>query len=127
MKHRLEGIGSASAAVIMVALAANPQTTFLTIGILGKIVFFVFKLVCMFLANIGLIVMDVGAAKLEVIIDEENFEEGWDRAENLIKRIRATGRELTDEEIAAIDGPVIDAFRKFASFARDRMSNSRDT
>lgn len=120
MKHKLEGIGEAGASVILAGLAANPSTAALASDIVGKIVFFVCKCFCMLLANFGLIVMNVGAAKIETIITEGNFEEGWADADTLIKKIRATGRELTDEEIAAIDGPVIDAFRKFGGFGRMR-------
>lgn len=120
MKYKFEGIGEASASIIMAGLAANPQTAFLAAGISGKIVFWIAKWFCMLLANLGLIVMNVGAAKLEVIVDENNFDGSWEQAEQIIKKIRDQGRELTDEEVKAIDGPVIDAFRKFASFGRVR-------
>lgn len=125
MRHRFEGIGEASAAIILAGLSANPSTAFLAAGIIGKLVFFVAKIFCMMLANMGLIVMNVGAAKLQVILDEKNFDGSWEQAEALIKKIRDTGRELTDEEIKSIDEPVIDAFRKFASFGRVRKR--RDT
>lgn len=122
MKYHFDGIGSASASVIMAALGANPSTTFLTAGLPGRIVFWIAKYFCMLLANSGLIVLNVGAAKIQDIIDEGNFNESWDTAENIINKIRDTGKEMTDEEIKAIDQPVIDAFRRFASFGRDRKN-----
>ena len=111
MKHRLEGIGEASAAVVLAALKANPNTSFLSGGIAGKIAFFFLKLLFMFLADLGLIVLNVGAEKLKTIIDQNDFDESFDDAEKLIEKIRSTGRELTEDEIKSIDGPVIDAFR----------------
>lgn len=121
MKYKFEGIGEAQAAVIMAALGANPSTAFLAAGFAGKIVFWVAKYFCMLLANCGLILLNVGAAKVMTIVEENNFVGAWDDADAIIAKIHATGREvLTDEEIKNIDGPVIDAFRKFASFARLR-------
>jgi hypothetical protein len=125
MKHKFEGIGETTAAIIMAGLAANPSTLFLTQGILGKIVFRVSKYFCMMLANLGLIVMNLGAAKIEVLVDEGNYNGSWEQAEELLKKIRDQGRGITDEEIKDIDAPVIDAFRKFASFGRVRQR--RDT
>ena len=72
------------------------------------------------LANLGLIVMNVGVAKVQTIIDENEFEDSWDTAEKLIQKIRDQGRDMTSEEIKAIDAPVIAAFRKFATFYRVR-------
>lgn len=120
MKYKFEGFGETGAAMIMAALALNPATVFLTQGFLGKIVFFIAKYFCMLLASNGLIVMNLGAAKISVLLDEHNYDGTWEKAEEILKKIRDTGRELTDEEIKDIDAPVIDAFRKFASFGRVR-------
>lgn len=126
MKYHFSGIGEASASVIIAVLASNPATAFLATGILGKITFFICKMFCMWLASIGLIIMNVGEAKLKTIIDEGNFNESWDTAENLIKKIRETGRDLTPEETKQIDDGVIDAFRKFATFGRDKGKKNDD-
>lgn len=120
MKYKFWAIGEASASVIMAMMLANPGTAVFAQGFLGKIMFWVFKILCAYLANLGLIVMNVGAAKLEVIADESKFDGSWNTADNLIKKIRDTGRELTPEEIAEIDAPVIAAFEKFATFGRDK-------
>jgi len=121
MKRKFEGIGETSAAIILAGLAANPSTLFLSSGFLGKIVFQISKYFCMMLANLGLIVMNLGAAKLQVIVDGGNYDGSWEKAEELLKKIRDQGREITDEEIKQIDGAVIDAFREFANFGRVRQ------
>ncbi len=93
----------------------------MTIGLIGKIVFWFLSQSFSMLASLGVVVLNIGAAKVETLIDGNKFDGAWDSAEEFIKAIRDTGREMTPEEIAKIDGPVIDAFRKFASFARRRQ------
>ena len=125
-KHKFEGIGEATAALAMAALAANPQTVFLTGSFIGKIVWFVIKLLAMGGASIGLVVLNIGAAKVETIIAENNFDGSWASAQKLIAAIKGEGRELTDAEAQRIDGPVKDAFRKFGRFGRARVLEPRD-
>lgn len=120
MKPLYWNIGKAGAAIIMAVFAATPATTFLTVGILGKIIFWILECICAYLASLGLIVLNVGAAKLDTIVDGGDFDGSWDTAEKLISGIRNTGRDLTPAEIKAIDQPVIDAFRKFANFGRTK-------
>lgn len=120
MKYSFWGIGQVGAAMIMAALASNPSTVILTVGIQGKIIFYVAKLLCAYMASIGLIFLNVGAASMEVLVDEGTFDGSWDSADLLIKKIRDRGRELTDDEIKGIDQPVIEAFRKFAQFGKDK-------
>lgn len=124
MKYKFEGLGGAQATIIMALLAANPSTLFLTQGILGRIVHFVLKKLGMYLANYGLIFINVGAAAVETMVDAGNYDDAWSDAEKAVKLIRDQGRKLTDEEIKAIDAPVIDAFRKFANFGRVRNTRN---
>lgn len=124
---KFKGIGEAGAAMAMAALAANPATIGLTTGFTGKVIFFIWKLIFMALASIGLVVLNVGVAKIETIVDEKNMDDSWDDADKVIAAIRATGRELTPEEELAIDTPVIDAFRKWASFARTKKKKKKDS
>lgn len=126
MKYKYEGIGETGAAIIMAGLAANPSTVIFTQGILGKIIFFISKLFCMYLASLGLIMLNVGAANLETIIDGGDYDGSWEKADQIMNQIKERGRELTDDEVKQIDQGVIDAFRKFASFGRVRTGrNSR--
>lgn len=73
------------------------------------------------LASCGLVLLNVGAARIETLVDGKNFDGAWDSAEEFIAAIRNTGRELTPAEIKKIDDPVIAAFRKWASFARKKQ------
>lgn len=106
--------------MVIAALAANPGTLFLTTGISGKIVMFILTKIFSGLASIGLVILNLGAAKVETLVDGKNFDGAWDSAEELIAAIRNTGRDMTPEEIKKIDDPVIAAFRKWASFARQK-------
>jgi hypothetical protein len=119
-KYSFNGIGAASAKLVLAALAANPGTAFLATGILGTISSKILTKLFSMLASVGLVILNIGAAKVEVIIDSNNFDNSWDSAEKLIGAIRNTGRELTKEEEKAIDDKVIESFRKFASFARQK-------
>ncbi len=108
------------AAIILAALAANPTFAFLTAGFLGRTVWFGSKLLVMGGASLGLVVLNVGTEKIEVIMAESGFDGSWDSAQKLIAAIHKQGRELTDAEKIAIDNPVKDAFRRFAKFGRVR-------
>lgn len=117
-KHKLDGIGAASASTVFAALMSNPGLAGLTRGFWGKIIFYFLTKIFSSLASLGLVLLNVGAAKIETLIDGKNFDGAWDSADEFIKAIRDSGREMTPEEIKKIDDPVIIAFRKFAGFAR---------
>lgn len=118
--HNFTGIGEVSAAMVMASLAANPSTLPLTTGIPGKILFYILKIFFTYLASLGLIVLNVGAEKIETVAAENNYDGTWDSAEKSIKQIRDTGRDLTPEEIEAIDQTVIEALRRFARFGKKK-------
>lgn len=120
-KHKFSGIGAASTSAVFVALASNPATAFLTVGIPGKILSWILIKFFSALASCGLVLLNVGAARIETLVDGKNFDGAWDSAEEFIAAIRNTGRELTPAEIKKIDDPVIAAFRKWASFARKKQ------
>lgn len=119
-KHDLGGIGDASAALVMAALAANPGTLFLTTGIQGKILFWLLSKAFTKMASVGLVILNVGAENLATAIERSKFDGSFESAERLIEEIRSTGRDMTPEEMSAIDGKVIDQFRKFAKMARKK-------
>ena len=119
-KHDLSGIGSASAASILAVLSANPSTSFLTVGFLGKVVFFFAEKIFTGLASMGLVILNVGAEKLSAAIDKSNYDGSMRSAFEFIEEIRKTGRELTSEETKKIDDEVITQFRKFAKMTRSR-------
>lgn len=119
-KHKLDGIGGASAAAIMAALLANPGTSFLAAGFLGKILYPVLTYVFSALASMGLVLLNLGAENVLGAIEKSNFDGSFESAERLINQIRSTGRELTPEEVKKIDDNVIEQFRKFAKMTRGR-------
>lgn len=106
----------------MAVLAANPSTAFLTVGVSGKIIFWILEKIFTRLASSGLVILNVGAEKFSVAIDRVNFDGSLESAEKLIAEIRKTGKELTPEETKAIDDEVIVAFRKFAKIGRKKES-----
>lgn len=72
------------------------------------------------LASGGLVMLNVGAEKLQTAVDKVDYDTSWETAERLINEIRKTGRELTPEEIKAIDDKVIAQFRKFGKLGRKK-------
>lgn len=115
-KHKLEGIGAASAAMVTSAIALNPSTSWMVSGIPGKVISWILTKLFSMMASLGLVVLNVGASRIETLVDGKNFDGAWDSAEEFIAAIRNTGREMTPEEIKKIDEPVIKAFRKWAKF-----------
>lgn len=121
-KYKFEGIGAASATAAMAALSTTSLAPF-TAGFAGKITFQLLKLIFMSLASAGLIVLNVGVAKVEVLLEEHDYNSSWEEAEKILKEKK--GQELTQNEINSIDDPVKDAFRRFASFGvRDNGGNT---
>lgn len=117
-KHSLNGIGDASAAMALAAFAANPSTAFLTVGTSGKIFFFILSKLFAGMASSGLVVLNVGASNLKAYIEKNEFDGSWESAEKMIEAIRSSGKELTPEQIRAIDTEVINKFRKFARIGK---------
>ncbi len=119
-KYKFEGIGEIGAATLMAALALNPQTSWMTAGFVGRISWFIGKLIAMGGASLGLVFVNVGTEKISVILDQGGFDGSWESAQRLLAAARDAGKELTDAEKQAIDDPVRAAFRKFGRFGRVR-------
>lgn len=119
-KHKLEGIGEASASAIIAAWAANPSTAWLASGIAAKLSFFFLSHIFSGLASIGLVVLNVGAENLATALAKANYDGSWESAEAMIKAIRDSGNELTEADIRRIDATVIVAFRRFGKIGRKK-------
>lgn len=119
-KYDFSGIGAAEATLLLAALAANPSTTWLTTGIVGA--FMKWLLTCIFSmgASVGLVLLNVGAEKVEGMVDQHGFDGSFDSAEKILAAARDAHQTLTPAQIKAIDDPVIASFRKFGSFARQQ-------
>ena len=120
-KYDFDGIGAASASVVFALMAANPATAWLTVGLIpGKIVYYLLSRVFGKFASQGVVILNVGAEKVLVASEKSQFDGTMESSYRLIAEIQATGRDLTDEEMKAIDGPVIEVFRKFARLTRGK-------
>lgn len=119
-KHKLSGIGEASAALVLAALSSNPATAALAVGFMGKIIYFLMSKIMTYLASSGLVLMNIGAERLSTAIDKAKFDGSFESAERLIDEIRRSGKDLTPNEIKEIDDRVIESFRKFGKLGRKR-------
>jgi hypothetical protein len=112
-KYNFPGIQKAGVAAIEVALASTSWGASLLANAVFK--FFapieeaLLEKAINWLANNGLIVINVGAIFLEGEFDQKNFDEKMDDA---LKRVEQGN--LTDAEKKAIDDEVIKAFRRLA-------------
>lgn len=119
-KYSFDGIGGASALIVIAALAANPSTSFLATGFIGKIVTWLLTKLFSMMASVGLVILNVGAEKVEGLVSKAEFDGSFEAAEKLLNAARDAHQQLTPAQIKAIDDPVIKSFRKFASFARQK-------
>jgi hypothetical protein len=114
------GIGNAEALLIFSALAASPAAPF-TNGVLGKITFWSLGQFCTWLASKEVLVLNIASTDLQTLAQKGEFNATFDEA---FKAIHGNSDRLTAEQKAAIDAPVIAAFRKFAVFGQLRDSSS---
>lgn len=118
-KHDLTGIGSASATLTFVALAGSPLS-FLTQGFLGKVTHYILTQIYSRLASQGLVVLNIGVARVQTLVDRKEFDGTFDDAFDLINK---SGGRLSQDDIKAIDDKVIRALRKFTDFGvRERRN-----
>lgn len=111
-KHKLDGIGSASATLTFLALAGSPLA-FLTQGFLGKITHYILTQIYSRLASQGLVVLNIGVAKVQTLAEQREFDGTFDDAFDLINK---SGGRLSADDIKAIDDKVIRALRRFTDF-----------
>lgn len=112
-KYKFEGIGKLNATVVFMWLAQN--VPFLTVGIAGKIVWYLLVQVGSGLASTGVVLMNVGVAKLEVIAERDDFK---GTIEEMIGLVDQIGPDMTKEKADEIDNHVIDVVRKFIDMSR---------
>jgi hypothetical protein len=120
-KYNFSGIGGASSKLVLAALTANPSTLWLTVGIMGTISDWILSWAFSCAASVGLVVLNLGAEQVESLIAQNQFDGSWDSAEKLLNAAHDAHQSLTPAQIAAIDQPVIDSFRKFAQIADGKL------
>ncbi len=114
------GIGKAEALLVFSALAASPAVWF-TNGIAGQITFWFLTQICTWFANKEVLILNIAATDIQTIMQKGDFDASFD---NAFKAIHGNPDKLTSEQKAAIDAPVIAAFRKFAVFGQLRSSSN---
>lgn len=119
-KYKFDGIGAASASTVMAALLATPSMAWITAGLGGQIVFWILSKFFSAIASAGVVILNVGAMKVESAIDKAAYDGSLESAQKLLDAIRAEHRAITPAETKAIDDPVIAALRKFGRFGRPR-------
>lgn len=111
-KHDFKGIKKLGATALFTAVASSPFG-FLTNGLLGKITFFLLEKIANWLANQGLIILNVGAAYLKTNFEQKAFETAMQKAFELVDGKQG---KLNPAEVKAIDDEVIKIFDDFAIF-----------
>lgn len=120
-KYDFSGIGAAEAKLLLAALLANPSTSWLATGLVGTFMQWLLTRVFSMGASVGLVLLNLGAEKVEGMVDQHNFDGSFDSAEKILEAARDAHQTLTPAQIQAIDAPVINSFRKWASFARQKQ------
>lgn len=115
-KYDFAGIKKYGAMGLSTALASTPWGAWLvTTPLIKDATQIALEWGVNWLANNGLIVMNIGAIYIEGEIDQKNFDQAIDDA---FKKIENQNGKLTPEQIKAIDDEVIKAARKFIVFNR---------
>lgn len=109
-KYDFRGIKKMGAAGLRLALSSSPWTAwFLRFGRLADLLL---EFTTNWLANKGLLVLNLGAISVSGELDQKQFDAAMDEA--LAEISRRGGRDaLTPEQRKAIDDAVIKAARKF--------------
>lgn len=113
-KYNFKGMKKHGASSIMLALASNPSTVWMTkVPLMGTL----FEFGVNWLANNGLILMNIGA----IVVNGEVDQSVFDRAmEDGIRKSENPGNQLTPEQMKEIDDAVIKAADKFLPYARSK-------
>lgn len=119
-KYNFEGIGKATALLLFSGLAASPFAWF-TVGLQGKIVFWLLTQLGKWFASTGLVLLNVGIANVQVLSQQSNYDGAFDVA---FRAIADRNGRLTLAEKKAIDDRVIAAFDRFADFGVRAVSDS---
>jgi hypothetical protein len=114
-KYDFRGIKKLGAAGLRLALAASPYTAWTLKG--GALTTFFLEWFSNWLANSGLMLLNIGADYVSGEMDQARFDAAMDAAFEEIRK--KGGREtLTEAEKKAIDDEVIKVARKFVVIGR---------
>lgn len=112
-KYDFPGIKKAGAAAIAAVLSSTGWGSSLLAGPFKKVTIKLIEVLVGYLASKGLLIINLGAIYVEGEIDQSRFDKAMDSA---LEAIRL--KNLTPEQIKALDDEVIKAFRNFARVTR---------
>lgn len=118
-KYDFPGIRKAGTAGIKALLALTSWGTWIITSPFNPLIDFLLNWISEWLANRGLIIINVGAFYVSGMFDQKSFDAAM---EDGLKKASAPG--LTDKQKKVIDDAVIEAFRKFGKVTRFNESNS---
>lgn len=116
-KYNFEGLKKLGAAALSSALAGTPLVKF------PSVANFIFEMFTNWLANKGLIVMNVGAYYVNGKLDVKGLTDAMVRGYEAVE----SGIELTPEQMKQIDDDVIEAARKALPYGRKATSPKNPT
>ena len=112
VKYQFDGIAKFNATLIFTALAGSSWGSFLTSGFVGRLVFFFLEKFGNWMANQGLAMANIGVDILITAHEKKNYDAVLEEAIHQVQ----SKRNLTQEEIDAIDEKVKAAAKKFIAF-----------
>jgi len=111
-KYNYSGIKKQGAAGLSALLASNPSTAWLIkVPLINTLLEFISN----YLANKGLILMNLGAIYVNGVVDQHLLDRAMEEG---LKRVEQSGGTLTPEQIKEIDDAVIKAARKALPYVR---------
>lgn len=114
-KYDFKGIKKYGAMGLSMALASTSFGGVLQVWGVKHVADLLLEWLANWLANKGLMVLNIGAIYVEGKWDQKEFDSSMDEA---FKQIQSSEGKLTPEQQKAIDDKVIEAFRKFAVFTK---------
>lgn len=118
-KYDFDGIKTkgAKAVELLLSVAFPPFAAVMRIPVVGSIIDFIIQFIVRWLANHGLIILNVGAYIAEGYFDQKAFDQALD--DGIRKVLEAKG-VLTPDEAEAIDAQVENAANKFLPYNRPK-------
>jgi hypothetical protein len=112
-KYDFKGIKEKGAQAIEALLVATSWGAWLVKGVFSPVTTFVIQGLVNYVANKGLVLLNIGAFYIEGEFDQSAFDKA---IEDGIKQAHLANGTLTPEKIKAIDDAVIEAARKFIPY-----------
>lgn len=112
-KYDFQGIQKGGLLAIKAALAATGWGASIIASPFVRVLDWMLKKIINFMANKGLIVLNLGAIYVEGEFDQTEFDKAMDAGLSKIK----TRPDMTPEEKKEIDDEVKNAFRKFVKYS----------